>query len=94
MRTAQVTDHRLHLGADPPRMRLRRMRAVSQAVNTALPVTSHPPVHRLAGHPETLGNLSDRNAIKDLKDGAISLLDHVQLPQHEQECQASNGVHV
>jgi hypothetical protein len=75
------------------------MRAVSPAVNTALPVTSHPPVHRLAGHPETLGNLSDRNAIKDLKDGAISLLDHVQLPQHERSvkhqaksmCKASSG---
>src|SRR5260221_13357002 len=58
-----------------------------------------PQVHRLPGHPETLGNLSDRNAIKDLKDGAIALLDHVQLPKHcgsvahqvKPRCRTSSG---
>ena len=82
MRTAQVTDQRLQFRADPPRMRFRRMRPISQALNTAVAVTSHPPVHRLAGHPETLSDLGNRNAIKDLKNGTVSLLDHVQLPKH------------
>ena len=82
MRAAQVTDHRLHLGAYPPRMRLRRVRAVSQAIKPLVPITRHPPVHSLAGHPEPLGDLGYRDAIKDFQHGPISLLDHVQLPKH------------
>ncbi len=50
MRTAQITDQRFHLRADPPRMRLRRVRPVSQAIKTAIPVTGYPPVHSLASH--------------------------------------------
>jgi hypothetical protein len=38
MRPAQVTDHRFRPGPDQPRVRLRRMRPVSQAVDTAVPV--------------------------------------------------------
>jgi len=82
MRAAQVTDYRLHLSADPPRMRLRRVRAVSQAVDTAVPVTGHPPVHGLPGHPESLGNLGYRNPIQDRQHSPVSLLDHVQLAKH------------
>ena len=44
MRPSQVANYRLDLGADPPRMRLRRVRPVSQPVKTALAVTGHPPV--------------------------------------------------
>jgi hypothetical protein len=82
MRGAQVADHRLDLGTDPPRMRLRRMRSVSQAVKPAGPVTSHPPVHRLTSHPGPLSNLSYRDAVQDLQNSLVPLLDHVQLPKH------------
>ena len=99
MRPSQVANYRLHLGADPPRMRLRRMRPVSQPVKTALAVTGHPPVHRLAGHPEALGDLSYRDAIQDLQHGLVSLLNHVQLPKHcgsvshqvKPRCRTSSG---
>jgi hypothetical protein len=90
VRGAQVADHCLDLGAYLPRVRLRRVRAVSQPGQSALAVTGHPPVHRLPGHPEPLGHLSDRNAVKDLKNGLVPLLDHVQLPKHERECHASS----
>ena len=99
VRAAQVTDHRFHLGADPPRVRLRRMRPVSQAVNPAVPVTRHPPVHRLPGHPEPLSHLRDRDAVQDLKNGTVPLLDHLQLPKHcgsvahqvKPRCRTSSG---
>ena len=99
VRGAQVADHRLDLGADPPRVRLRRVRAVSQPVESALAVTGHPAVHRLAGHPEPLGDLSDRGAVKDLKHCLVPLLDHVQLPKHcgsvahqvKPRCRTSSG---
>jgi hypothetical protein len=90
VRSAQVADYRLDLGAYLPRVRLRRVRAVSQPFEPALPVTGHPPVHRLTGNPEPLGHLSDRDAVKDLKNSLIPLLDHVQLPKHEWECHASS----
>jgi hypothetical protein len=75
------------------------MRPVSQAFNTALPVTGHPPVHGLAGHPEALRDLGYRGAIQDLQHGLVSLLDHVQLPEHcgsvahqvEPWCRISSG---
>jgi len=82
MRTAQITDQRFHLRADPPRMRLRRVRPVSQAIKTAIPVTGYPPVHSLASHSEALRDLSYRDAIQNLQHGLVSLLDHVPLPKH------------
>jgi hypothetical protein len=95
----QVADHSLNLGADPPRMRLRRVGTVSQPGQSALAVTGHPPVHRLPGHPEPLRDLNDRSAVKDLKDGLVPLLDHVQLPKHcgsvahqvKPRCRTSSG---
>jgi hypothetical protein len=90
VRGAQLADHRLDLGAQLPRVRLRRVGAVSQPGQPALAVTGHPAVHRLAGHPEPLGHLSDRNAVKNLKNSLVPLLDHVQLPKHERECHPSS----
>src|SRR5215472_9614055 len=78
MRATQVADNRFHLGADPPWMCLRRMRPVSQAVNTAIAVTRHPAMNGLASHSETLRDLGYRDAVQDLQHGLVSLLDHVQ----------------
>jgi len=58
------------------------MGAVSRPGQPVLAVTGHLPVHRLPGHPEPLGHLSDRNVVKDLKNSLVPLLDHVQLPKH------------
>jgi hypothetical protein len=80
----------LDLSADPPRMLLRRMRPVSQADNTAAPITGDPPVHGLPGHSEAFGDLGYRDAIPYLQHGLVSLLDHVHLPKHERECHASS----
>ena len=99
VRGAQIADHRLDLGADPPRVRRRRMRAVGQPVQPALAVSGNPPVHRLAGHPEPLGHLRNRDAVQNLKHSLISLLDHVQLPKHcgsvahqvKPRCRTSSG---
>ena len=51
-------------------------------------------MHGLPGHPETLGDLGYRDAIKDLQNGPVSLLDHVQLPKHERERHKSSGATV
>jgi hypothetical protein len=82
VRRTQVTDHRLDFCADSPWMLFRGMRPVSQAANSGVAVTGYPAMHRLPGHPETLGDLSDRDAIQDFQHGPVSLLDHVQLPKH------------
>jgi hypothetical protein len=47
--SAQVADHGLDLGAQLPRVRLRRVRPVGQPGQPALAVTGHPAVHRLDG---------------------------------------------
>ena len=99
LRCSQVADHRLDLGADPPGMRLRCVRPVSQPVQAAFAVAGHPAVHRLAGYPEPLRNLGDRSAVQDFKHCLVSLLDHVQLPKHcgsvahqvEPRCRTSSG---
>jgi hypothetical protein len=88
--SAQVADHGLGLGAQLPRVRLRRVRPAGQPGQPALAVTGHPAVHRLAGHPEPHGHLSDRNVVKDLKNSLVPLFYHVQLPKHERECHASS----
>ena len=80
-------------------MSLRSVRAVSQPGQSALPVTGHPPVHRLAGYPEPLCHLRDRDVVKNLKDSLVPLLDHVQLPKHcgsvahqvKPRCRTSSG---
>lgn len=82
VRDAQVADHRLDVRAYPPWVRLRGTGAVSQPVQSALAITVHLAVDRLAGYPEPLRDFSDRSALKDLKDSPVSLLDHVQLPKH------------
>jgi hypothetical protein len=67
----QVADDCLDLGACLPRVRLRRVGAVGQASQPALAIAGDPAVHRLAGHPEPLGDLRDRDAVKDLKNGPL-----------------------
>jgi hypothetical protein len=66
------------------------MRPVSQAIKTLSPVPGHPTVHRLPGNAVSLGDLDDRSPGQDLHNGAVSLLDHVQLPKHERERHTSN----
>src|SRR5215831_17352035 len=60
----------------------RRVRPVSLAINTAIPVPGQPPVHRLASHSKALGDFSYRDAIQDLQHGPVSPLDRIQLPKH------------
>ena len=80
-------------------MRLRSVRAVSQPGQSVFRLTGHPAVHRLPGHPEPLSDLNNRDAVKDLKNSLIPLLDHVQLPKHcgsvahqvKPQCRTSSG---
>ena len=46
---------------------------MTQASDTAVPVTGHPPVHSLPGHPEPLGNLSDRDVSSIYRDRTNAL---------------------
>jgi hypothetical protein len=48
-------------------MYLRRIRPVRQPINSAVPITSHPPVHSLPGRSKALRQLSYRDAIQDLQ---------------------------
>jgi hypothetical protein len=66
------------------------VRPVSQAIKTLSPIPGNPAVHGLPGDTISLGDLDDRSAGQDLHNGAVSLLDHVQLPKHERECHASS----
>jgi hypothetical protein len=99
VRGPQVAYHRLYLSADPPGMRRRRVGPVSRPLESVLAVTGQPAVHRLASYPEPLRNLSDRSAVQNLKNGLVSLLDHVQLPKHcgsvahqvKPRCRTSSG---
>jgi hypothetical protein len=91
---AQLANQRLDLGRDPPRVLPGRVGPVSQAIKTLSPVPGHPPVHSLPDHAVSLGDLDDRSPRQDLHNGAVSLLDHVQLPKHERECHASSGATV
>lgn len=84
VRGPEVAYHRLYLGADPPGMRRRRAGPVSQPAEAVLAVTGQPAVHRLASYPEPLRNLSDRSAVQNLKNGLVSLLDHVQLANYRE----------
>ncbi len=90
MATAQFADRRLHLRADLRRMPVRAMRAVGQPVKALVGIPAQPPVHRLPGHPEPLGNLGHRQTGPDLQHGAIPLLHHAQLNQHSAECHGSS----
>jgi hypothetical protein len=94
MRPAQLANQRLDLRRDPPRVLPGRMRPVSQAIQTLSPVPDHPTMHGLPGNAIPLGDLDHRSTGQDLHNGAVSLLDHVQLPKHERECHASNGATV
>jgi hypothetical protein len=67
---------------------------VLQPGNAFLPVAQQPRVHALAADSLPFGDLGHRNAGADLQHGAVSLLGHAQLPQHERECQASSGAKV
>src|SRR5690349_18539872 len=58
------------------------------------PVAQQPRVHALAADPVPLGDLGHRNSRTDFQHSTVSLLGHAQLPQHERECQASNGAEV
>jgi hypothetical protein len=70
------------------------MRPGSQAIKTLSPVPGHPAVHRLPGNAVSLGDLDHRSPGQDLHNGAVSLLDHIQLPKHEWERHASSGATV
>jgi hypothetical protein len=62
-----------------------RVGPVSQAIKTLSPVPGHPAMHGLPGDAVSFGDLDDRSARQHLHNGAVSLLDHVQLPKHERE---------
>jgi hypothetical protein len=56
----------------------------SQPRQFVLAVATQPGVHRLAGHPVTLGDLNNRGAAgDDLHDGVITLLHDAQLHEHQ-----------
>ena len=68
--------------------------AVLQPGDALLPVTDQPRVHALTANPVPFGDLGHRNTDADFQHGAVSLLGHAQLPQHERECQASSEAKV
>ena len=68
--------------------------AVLQPGDAFLPVAHQPGVHALAADPVPFGDLGHRNTDADFQYGAVSLLGHAQLPQHERECQASSEAKV
>ena len=94
MRPAQLANQRLSLRGDPPRVLPGRVRPVRQAIQALSPVPGNPPVHGLPHDAISLGHLDNRSAGQHLHNGAISLLDHVQLPKHERECHASSDATV
>ena len=91
---AQLANQRLSLRRDPPRMLSGRVGPVSQAIQALSPVPGQPAMHGLPGNAVTLGDLDDRSPGQDLHNGAVSLLDHVQLPKHERERHTSSGATV
>jgi hypothetical protein len=78
---AQLANQRLNLRRNPPRMLPGRMRPVSQAIKTIRPVPGKSTMHGLPGDAVSFGDLDDRSPGQDLHNGAVSLLDHVQLPK-------------
>jgi len=90
MAAAQLTDQLLGFGGDAPRMVMDLVAAVLQPRDAFLPVTHQPRMHALAADSIPFGDLGHRNTDPDFQDGAVSLLGHAQLPQHERECQASS----
>jgi hypothetical protein len=66
------------------------MRSVRQALDAISPIPGQPAVHGLPGDAIPLGDLDDRSPGQDLHNGAIPLLDHIQLPKHERERHTSN----
>jgi hypothetical protein len=91
MRPPQLTDRFLDLSRDTPRMIMDLVAPVLQPRDAILPVAQQPRVHALAADSIPFGDLGHRNPGADFQDGAVSLLGHAQLPQHERECQASSG---
>src|SRR5579864_3054756 len=88
------TDQLLGPGGDAPGMVMDLVAAVFQPGNAFPPVTQQPGVHTLAADPVPFGDLGHRNTGTDFQHGAVSLLGHAQLPQHERECQASSEAKV
>jgi hypothetical protein len=93
MRAAQLANCFLDFGRDSPRMVVDLVRAVFQAGDAVLPVRLQPGVHALAADSIPFGDLGHRNPGPDLQNGPVSLLG-AHLPQHERECQGSNGADV
>ena len=94
MGPAQLANQRLSLRRDPPGVLPGCVQPVHQAIKTLSPVPGHPPVHGLPGNAIPLGDLNHRSPGQHLHNGAVSLLDHIQLPKHERECHASSGATV
>src|SRR5260370_34195715 len=94
MPAAQLTDRFLDLSGNPPRMVMDLVTAVLQPGDALPPVAGQPRVHALAANPIPFGDLGHRNTGADFQHGAVSLLGHSQLPQHERECQASSEAKV
>ena len=94
MATPELTDQLLDPGRDAPGMVMDLVAAVLQPRDAFLPVAHQPGMHALAADPIPFGDLGHRNPGAHFQDGAVSLLGHAQLPQHERECQASNEAKV
>jgi hypothetical protein len=71
-------------------MRPRPMRTIRQPVQAQLVIPAQPPMDRLPGHPEPIGDLSYRQAGLHFQHGAIPLFRHPHLHQHSAECHASS----
>jgi hypothetical protein len=94
MATPKLTDQLLDLGRDAPGMVMDLVAAVLQPRDAFPPVAHQPGMHALAADPIPFGDPGHRNPGAHFQDGAVSLLGHAQLPQHERECQASNEAKV
>jgi hypothetical protein len=90
----KLADQLLGPGGDTPGMVMDLVAAVFQPDDAFLPVAHQPGMHTLTADPVPFGDLSHRNTGTDFQHGAISLLGHTQLPQHERECQASSEAKV
>ncbi len=94
MATPKLADQFFDPGRDALGMVMDLVAAVLQPRDAFLPVVHQPRMHALAADSIPFGDLGHRNPDADFQHGAVSLLGHAQLPQHERECQASSEAKV
>jgi hypothetical protein len=92
--SAQIANQRLSLRGDPPRCCLGAWDRLARPSGLS---ARYRATQRRTGLPDNAVSFSDRDDRspgQDFQNGAVSLLDHVQLPKHDRERRASSGAAV